>query len=246
MYKCINSSLLLMDTNNEVARRYIHPTCTNYLIQTVECSSRGIPSSSIASFASYKKQRRWEGELPSQRPAPCFPTWTWVRVKVPVGVGGVRRLAPVDRQSTLGPGDVWRQSSGRLRGEGTSCEAICSDRADRRSARTQHGDVLYSPFFFRGGTDPFDCTWSLLYFIDLTIFATVFLLSLILCFGCLGRVREGGWERLKIYPHLAVFLIPLDLCELLLICFLADRLMRRSISFSCRCGKQKAIPSAAS
>lgn len=124
-------------------------TCTNNLIQTVECSSRGIPSSSVASFASYKKRRRWEGELPSQRPAPCFPTWTWVRVKVPVGVGGVRRLAPVDRQSALGPSDVWRQSSGRLRGEGTSCEAICRDRADRRSARTQRGDVLYSPFFSR-------------------------------------------------------------------------------------------------
>lgn len=145
MYKCKNSRLLLMGTNNDVARRYIHRTCTNYLSQTVECSSRGIPSSSIASFASYKKQRRWEGELPSQRPAPCFPAWTWVRVKVPVGVGGVRRLAPVDRQSALGPGDVWRQSSGRLRGEGTSCEAICSDRADRRSNAEMYCTLPFFP-----------------------------------------------------------------------------------------------------
>lgn len=195
MYKCKNSSLLLMETNNDVAGRYIHPTCTNYLTQTVECSSRGIPSSSIASFASYKKQRRWEGELPSPETRSMLSRLDMSEGESSRRSGWCEKARPGRQTERSGPG--WCVAAELREAEGRRHELWSHlQRQGRQTERlnaTRRCTVL--SLFLQRGAGPFDWTRSLLYFIDLTIFATVFLLSLILWFGCLGRGGEAGGAK---------------------------------------------------
>lgn len=128
-------------------------------------------------------------------------TWTWAEVNVPIRVGGVSRLAPADWQSALGTG--WylvprQQSAARLRVRAASCEAICSERADRRRAECNsemYCNTCTVHSLHRGIsslTVPEACNY---YQFKVAIFATVFLVSLILCFG-LGAGTTGDWSRI--------------------------------------------------
>lgn len=101
------------------------------------------------------------------------------------------------------------QSPRRLRVRAASCEAICSERVDRRGAKF-NSEMYYnisrlSPWRLRNSLAlPEACCnyyqWKV------AIFATVFLVSLILCFGRDGSLGFQSWV-FPYYVVLAVYVI---------------------------------------
>lgn len=124
---------------------------------------------------------------------PCCATWTWVEVKAPIRVGGVSRPALADWQSGLGTGDIWFLGS-RARGGWGWGQLVVKPSAAREQTDggpnvTQRCTVI-NVHSLHGGTSSLTvpeacCNY---YQFKVAIFATVFLVSLILCFG-LG----AGW-----------------------------------------------------
>lgn len=131
---------------------------------------------------------------------PCCAIWTWAKVKVPIRVGGVSRLAPADWQCGLGTGDIWFLG-GRARGGWGWGQRVVKPSAVREQTDggpnvTQRCTVIYV-HSLQGGTSSLTvpeacCNY---YQFKVAIFATVFLVSLILCFG-LGAGTTRDWLRI--------------------------------------------------